>query len=417
VPVRFGILQRHVVDQVFRAFALALLTITIIFVLFVVMAEATRRGLTPQDIARLVPFIIPSSLPYTIPVALLFAVSVVYGRMAGDNEVIAVKAAGQGAMTLIWPALGLGLALGSGLAALGGEVIPRANHRAAQVIFNNLEDYFYKVLKKERQFDTPAWPFFVRVDDVEGREMINATFKHRVPGNAESFDMVVQARRARIHFDTDALKAIVELIDAETESQPSIVIINGKKILVFDLPPGCRKDLDKRIQEKTNAELRKEEAETRQKIRVERKKRAIEAAMRIAAGQFSRVEPLAPGHPVHVAGVNWVDIGEAFSQYKYWELKCYELETEWHLRFAMAFGAFFFVLLGAPVGILFARRDFLSAFICCFVPIIVLYYPLMLAGVNLGKQNVINGPLAVWGGNLVLGVLAGAFALPPVHRH
>ena len=45
---------------------------------------------------------------------------------------------------------------------------------------------------------------------------------------------------------------------------------------------------------------------------------------------------------------------------------------------------------GAPVGILFARRDFLSAFITCFVPIIVLYYPLMLLGVNLGKEDVIN---------------------------
>ena len=57
------------------------------------------------------------------------------------------------------------------------------------------------------------------------------------------------------------------------------------------------------------------------------------------------------------------------------------------MRIALACGSFFFVLLGAPVGILFARRDFLSAFITCFVPIIILYYPLMLLGVNLGKDG------------------------------
>ena len=36
----------------------------------------------------------------------------------------------------------------------------------------------------------------------------------------------------------------------------------------------------------------------------------------------------------------------------------------------MAFGSLLFVILGAPVGILFAKRDFLSAFITCFLPII-----------------------------------------------
>ena len=84
--------------EVFRAFALALLTMTCIFVLFMVMAEAAKLGLSPHDIMSLVPFVIPGSLPYTIPVSLLFAVTVVYGRLASDNEVIAVKTAGLSAL-------------------------------------------------------------------------------------------------------------------------------------------------------------------------------------------------------------------------------------------------------------------------------------------------------------------------------
>ena len=39
-----GILQRYVLGEVFRAFLLALLTITSIFVLFMIMAEAARRA-------------------------------------------------------------------------------------------------------------------------------------------------------------------------------------------------------------------------------------------------------------------------------------------------------------------------------------------------------------------------------------
>ena len=81
-----------------RAFLLALLTMTAIFVLFMVVAEAMRSRLSRRsDIVQLVPYVIPSTLPYTIPVSLLFAVTVVYGRLAGDNEIIAVKTAGLSA--------------------------------------------------------------------------------------------------------------------------------------------------------------------------------------------------------------------------------------------------------------------------------------------------------------------------------
>ena len=163
--MRFGILQRYVMFEVFRAFALALLTITAVFVLFVVIAKVAEAGLGPRDIALVVPFAIPSTLPYTVPVALLFAVSVVFGRIASDNEVVAVKAAGLGAMTVLWPALGLGLVLSATLFALSSELIPRATHEAKLAVFRNLEDMFYKVLKKEREFDNKSWPFYIKVGD------------------------------------------------------------------------------------------------------------------------------------------------------------------------------------------------------------------------------------------------------------
>src|SRR5262249_9299310 len=110
-PVLVGILKRYVLGEVVRAFTLALLTITCIFVLFMIMAEAAKMGLTPRDIFALVPFVLPGSLPYTIPVSLLFAVTVVYGRLAADNEVIAVKTAGLSAWTVLSPAIFLGVTL------------------------------------------------------------------------------------------------------------------------------------------------------------------------------------------------------------------------------------------------------------------------------------------------------------------
>jgi lipopolysaccharide export system permease protein len=82
----------------------------------------------------------------------------------------------------------------------------------------------------------------------------------------------------------------------------------------------------------------------------------------------------------------------------------------------MAIGSLLFVFLGAPVGILFARRDFLSAFMTCFLPIIGLYYPLMLVGTNLGKEGLLAPIYSLWIGNVLLAVMAG-FVLPSVVKH
>ena len=53
---------------------------------------------------HIIPYIIPSTLPFTVPVSLLFSVTVVYGRLAGDNEIIAVKSSGQ-SMIVLWPTI------------------------------------------------------------------------------------------------------------------------------------------------------------------------------------------------------------------------------------------------------------------------------------------------------------------------
>jgi lipopolysaccharide export system permease protein len=401
-PVLLGILQRYVLGEVVRAFVLALLTITCIFVLFMIMAEASKMGLSPRDIFTLVPFVIPGSLPYTIPVSLLFAVTVVYGRLASDNEVIAVKTAGLSAWTVLWPALSLGITLSATLLYMSNGPIPVANNQAKLVVFENMEEMFYKFLKKDREFNNGRWPFLIKVKDVQGKVMHGATFKHRTgdPQHPNTFDMIVQAKKATIRFDTDKGMARVFLDGAEViDPREDISLINNT-ILEIPIPPTPLQE--KRIQEWTTAEMVAEQANFRRLIQKERQRQATAAALWIASGRLQRVD--------------WAQVQRAFIDYGYWTQRLNEFETEKQMRIALACGSFFFVLLGAPVGILFARGDFLSAFITCFVPIIIVYYPLTLLAVNVGKDGMINPTIALWAGNTILGILAG-FVLPSIIKH
>jgi lipopolysaccharide export system permease protein len=402
--VYFGIIQRYITGQLLRTFLMALVTITIIFSLFVVMAEATRQGLAPQEVVGVLPYLVPGSLPYTVPVALLFAVTVVYGRIAADNEVMAIKAAGRSHWTVLGPALAIGGLLSGALFAMSSEVIPRANNAFRRIIFGSIEDGFFRFLKRERELNNPHVPFYIQVKEVRDRTLIQPVFKHRAPGVKDTFDLTITAREATISFDLESLVATVELEDAETSAQddrPFLFWMNGKRVLQYPFPKPTGGP-DRRVQELTGGEIARTQANLRRRLRTERPMQAMTAALLIASGRMERVE--------------WGKVRAAHFEHVYWEQKIKELETEKHLRVALAASVLFFVLLGAPVGVLFARRDFLSAFMTCFVPILVLYYPLVMMGINLGKEGIV-GPWVVFGGDFVLGFLAAFFAWPPVKRH
>ena len=415
--MRFGILQRYVTGEVFRSFFMALLTITIVFVLFIVMTMVTQLSLTPREMIELVPYAIPGSMPYTVPVSLLFAVTVVYGRLAGDNEIIAIKTAGLSAWSVLRPSLMFGLVLSVAMTFASSGPIPTANEMMKKVLFKGFEDIFYKFLKRDREFNRGDWPFVIKVKNVEDHVLIGPTFKHRAEKKAvpmlakqgESddpaiFDQIVQAKEAKIRFDLPNDVAHVYLDGADIQQggdDPTSMLFN-KTNFDLPLPPDFKKPQPKRLQEMTDAEMIAEQTKFRALIASERQRQSAVAALYIASGRLELVP--------------WDKFQAAFVDYSFWQQRWNEYETERRQRSAMAWGSFFFVLLGAPVGIRFARRDFLSAFITCFVPIIIIYYPLMMGGANLSRGGFVNPIYSLWAGNAILLALTG-LVLRPVLKH
>ena len=76
------------------------------------------------------------------------------------------------------------------------------------------------------------------------------------------------------------------------------------------------------------------------------------------------------------------------------------------MRPALAAGCMCFVLIGAPVGIWFSRSDYLSTFVSCFLPTIVIYYPLMLCGTNMAKDGRLPAVVGLWMANAAIGLAA-----------
>jgi lipopolysaccharide export system permease protein len=83
-------------------------------------------------------------------------------------------------------------------------------------------------------------------------------------------------------------------------------------------------------------------------------------------------------------------------------------------RWANGFSCLCFVLVGAPMAIRMRNADFLTSFFLCFLPILVVYYPVFMLGVDQAKRGAVP-PIAVWLGNLLI-VLWGWWLLRRVVR-
>jgi lipopolysaccharide export system permease protein len=384
----FGsILHRMILWELVKVFVLSLVGLTGIFVLGGIVAEASREGLGPWQILALVPLVIPSSLPYTIPATTLFATCVVYGRLANDNEITAIKAAGISMLKVVGPCVVLGVVMSGITLGLYYRLIPYTTQLMRTLVLSDIEEFLYAQLKKDNELKLPGYSISVR--RVQGRHLQDATFRRRSP-KGDNFDIVAQARDAELRVDLKKREVLVLMrqgiackdgdANAHFDSYPIRVPLapleenrkNSPRMLAWQ-------QILKRIQELTQEEDQ------------------LAARIALTMSQLLLVTP--PNelseHLMHLQ-----------NEKRQAEQRVRALQTELNYRPALSFGCLFFVLIGCPVGIWFSRSDYLSAFISCFLPITFVYYPLLLCTTNLAKDGKLHPALALWSTNVLLAVIA-----------
>src|SRR5690606_2705165 len=97
------------------------------------------------------------------------------------------------------------------------------------------------------------------------------------------------------------------------------------------------------------------------------------------------------------------------------ERRLTRLHTEPWRRWAEGFNCFFFVLVGAPLAMIAKTSDYWTTFGMCFLPTLLLYYPLFIFGLEQAKDGAIP-PYGVWIGNVILGMI-GMTLIARVRRY
>jgi lipopolysaccharide export system permease protein len=133
-----SIIDRYVIRQVLVPFVLGLVVFTFIFIIPELMDYAetlVMKGVPAMDVAILSVKLIPFALSLTIPMSLLLALLIAFGRLSADREFVAMQACGVSLLRLLRP-VGL-FAIGGWLATTYVLVwgVPAANQSFRQQVY------------------------------------------------------------------------------------------------------------------------------------------------------------------------------------------------------------------------------------------------------------------------------------------
>lgn len=385
----FGnLLHRMIFRELIRVFVLSLLSITGILLMAGIIAEASQQGFGPGQIMAIIPLLVPSTMPYTIPATTLFAACVVYGRLSADNEILALRASGISMSKVVWPGLLFGLMTSGATLGLYYHVIPYTHHLMRSMFLSDVEELLYTMLRKNNQINYQHLDYQIYVKSVQGRKLVNPVFKRR--NTKGEIDVVAVAREAELRVDMNRKLIMVNMRFGEVWSKGGATSEFVDHLFEVPLPENMMANSYRRARDMTWQELSEFEDNLRQE---EKENQAeIDATQSlIRSGQANEDRQLHFRH-LHL-------------KHRLIRSQILGIIAERQMRPALALGCFFFVLVGCPVGIWFSRSDYLSSFITCFLPIVVVYYPLLLCGTSMAKDGRYDPWLTIWAADALIGIV------------
>ena len=384
-------LTRYVLWEITKVFLVALAAMTSLIMVVGVSRQLLLEGLGLEAVARLMPFVLPISLQFAIPATSLFAICMVYGRMSADGEISTLKSVGISPLRVLTPAFGFGLMLSPLAVWLGDLASSWGGPGLNRVVFESVDDIVYRMLRSQRSYSTPKG-LSIHVQDVQGRSLINPVITVH-SGGKQNEPVTFYAKEGRLELDTERMALNLKLKNFRILGKVHGGF-QGEQIIPIPLDKALRKGSVSHTSpsELPLRDVAPEAAKQRQRLDEKQRELAAETALALATGQWD-----------DIAGEVGAKLdGEISSGND----RLDRLRTEPWRRWAGGVSCFAFIMIGAPLAILLRTADPWMAFGVCFLPILLLYYPLFLYGLDQAKAGNLP-PYSVWLGNIVLIIVAG----------
>ena len=346
-------LYTYIFKEIPPPFLIGMVTFTFMLLMgrFLKLAEmVVEKGVPLTDVLWMIAYLLPSFWLFTIPMALLLAILLAFGRLSGDSEVTAMKSCGISLYGLLPPPLLFSIF--AGLACLWVTVyaVPWGNSSFKKLMLDVAQSSA-GVVVKEKVFNNafPGMVIYAESMDPKGESMTGVIIHdERDPEHAST----IFAASGALFSDTRTRSIEFHLKDGSIHRSADA---SGYRMVDFE-------------EYKLRVALTKTDA----------------APAKVSEMTLSELQQPAPGTEPK---------------------KVLAMQLEFHSRLALPFSCFVFTLLAMPLGIQNRRSGKASGF-SLSIGVILLYYVALSAFQALGEKRLLLPFLASWGPNLLFLALA-----------
>jgi lipopolysaccharide export system permease protein len=347
-------LYAYIFKEIPPPFLVGMGTFTFVLLMgrFLKLAEmVVEKGVPLADVFWMIAYLLPSFWLYTIPMALLLAILLAFGRLSGDSEVTAMKSCGISLYGLLPPPLAFSLL--ACVACLGVTVyaVPWGNTSFKKLLIN-VAQASAGVVVKEKVFNDafPGMVIYAESFSQKGQSMTGVIIHdERDPHEPAT----IFAKSGALLADPQAHSMEFHLKDGSIHRAADA---GGYRLVEFQ-------EYNLRVSLAKPGILEKGESEM-----------TLSELINPPAGKFSAKQLLS-------------------------------MQLEYHSRVALPFSCFVFTLLAMPLGIQ-NRRSGKAAGFSLSIGVLLLYYIALSAFKTLGERAVLPPALACWGPNLLFLALA-----------
>ena len=440
------ILARYILKEHIAPFLYALFVITFLFLidfLVRILTSILSKGLGWHIVLEIIVLNMAWMLALSIPMAVLVATLMAFGRFSSDNEVTAMKALGISPFRAMVPVMIIAALLAVGLVYFNNDVLPEANFRAAALrndigrkkptalitpksLIRDFENYLIWIDKLDQASGALGG---IRIYNVEPGKPIRYTY-----ADSASMEYANEGKSILIHL----VGGENHFVDPKDPTNYVRVRFRSQDVAIDNVDAtlerherSYRTDREMRIQDMygivkaSENRLKSLREEYRDKIFDEM--HALDIVLtadtvkdippRLLQTFWWKQDPLGQ---LSIAEMKRQEKDKMYLIERYERREQNELEeigqymVEIHKKFSIPMACLVFVFIGAPLGIM-ARRGGIGTGVIYSMAFFLLYWVCMIRGEAMADHRTLQPWLAMWGPNILVG-LGGIFLVLRMSR-
>ena len=355
------ILDKYILKELFAPFIFGVCAFASVFIgtstLFRIAQYITEYGASLFSVTKIFFYSLPSIILLTLPMSMLLASLLSFGRLSGSSEITAMRSSGQSFFRLALPVFIAAFIVSISAITFNELVVPYANNAYQNVVRNEIErntspkSQDHIVIKDIKQGSSHRLTYARKYD--EGTHTMQAVTMQEFEN--DRLVRVQNAEKAIWQEDHWVMQSGV-IYDISAEGKLERTMRFDQQVMPINKTPSAIMREQKKAEEMTIRELKQH---------------------------------------IQVLKAEYV--------------KSSTYEVELHQRVAIPTASFIFALIGTPLG-LQPHRSSSSIGLGLSIIIIFIYYTIMTLTTALGQGGAIPAFLGAWTPNLI-GIIAGAYLI------